>query len=241
MNDPQNPYPYTQPASPNPGDGQPDYRPTPGPQDEPKPPDPVVATVPTPVGETAKRRRNGKIAKLPKDLRDRVCEMILDGLTYAEIVKALSEHGIAVSEDSVGTWKAGGYQDWLRGQERLDELRIRQEVRRDLVPENDGVKTHQAASEIAALNLCDVLEDLKPAVLKEALTTDPATYCMLLGSYTRLLSVLPKLSAAELECERRRDELSEKMAKDNKGDAPEKPRGLSEGTRRLIEKEMNLM
>ena len=53
--------------------------------------------------------------------------------------------------------------------------------------------------------------------------------------------MLPRLSAAELESERRRDEIAEKVAKEAKGEIPEKPRGLSEGSRRLIEKELNLM
>src|SRR5437867_7918115 len=188
MNDPQNPYPYVQPAAPTATPASPDSGPASDPQSQPKPPDPVAGNSPTALAETSERRRNGKIAKLPKHLRDKVCEMILDGVTYAEIIKALGEHGKDLNEGNVGTWKAGGYKEWLAKQERLDELRVRQEFRRDLVPDNDGVKTHQAASEIAALNLCDVLEDLKPAVLKEALAKDPAGYCTLLNSFTRLLA-----------------------------------------------------
>ena len=39
------------------------------------------------------RRGNGKIARLPKPIRDQVNQMILDGLTYPEIIQCLAENG----------------------------------------------------------------------------------------------------------------------------------------------------
>ena len=64
---------------------------------------------------------------------------------------------------------------------------------------------------------------------------------MLLNSYTRLLGALPKLSEAEVNCERRRAEAAAERAKLEKHKLGQKPAGLSEEARRLIEKEINLM
>src|SRR5437867_2935497 len=197
---------------------------------------PAAPTTPaypgSPVKPTPAHLRNGKVARLPKAFRDQINQMISDGFTYGEIIQELGEAGSGLSEGNVGNWKAGGYQDWLKEQQRLDGMRVRQEFAIDLVRSNDGAQTHQAVSQIAALNLCDLLDDFHPARLKQVLETDPATYTMLLNAYTRLLMVLPKLSEAELNCERRRAEAAERKAKCEKEKGSQKPPGLSEEARR---------
>ena len=38
-------------------------------------------------------RANGKVARLPKALRDQINQWILDGVTYPDIIQRLGEHG----------------------------------------------------------------------------------------------------------------------------------------------------
>lgn len=61
--------------------------------------------------------RNGKVARLPEPLRNRVNQMLEDGLRYRDIILKLQQDGClpyALSEMNLSNWYRGGYQDWLR-------------------------------------------------------------------------------------------------------------------------------
>lgn len=73
--------------------------------------------------------RNGKIARLPKCIRDDLGHRIEDGEQGKELVKWLNGlsgvqrvlkeqfDGRPISEQNFSEWKQGGYQDWLRDEE----------------------------------------------------------------------------------------------------------------------------
>src|SRR5436190_7932635 len=68
---------------------------------------PCNAVAPTshpalPTPHSSARRRNGDIARLPKEIRQRVNEMLDDGLTYEAILENLGEHGKDISVGAVG-------------------------------------------------------------------------------------------------------------------------------------------
>src|SRR5258708_1889402 len=65
------------------------------------------------------RGRTGKVARLSKELRQRINEMLDDGLTYLEIIKNLGDNAKDLNEDIMYRWKRGGYQDYLREQRIL--------------------------------------------------------------------------------------------------------------------------
>jgi hypothetical protein len=221
MNDPQNPYP-------------------PGPPSPPRPAPAAPSVEGSAANPESDHRNKGKVARLPKAVRDQLNQMIDDGLTYAEIIRALGTHGEGLIEKNISTWKSGGHQAWVKEQQRLAGMRVRQEFAIDLVRENAGATTQQAAYQIAALNLCDLLDDFDPALLKETLHSDPETYTMLLNSYTRLLLALPKLGEADAECERRVAEAAQLMAKAIR-DKQAKPAGLSDQARVEMEEKLKLM
>ncbi len=145
MNDPQNPYPY---------------------QDQPLQPAPIQQ-VPEKPSPEPDHRGKGKIARLPKKVRDQINQMIDDGLPYGQIIQQLGEFGIGLSEKNISNWKNGRHQAWLNQQERLDRMRVRQEFAMDLVREDGGATTRQAAFQIAGLQLCDLLDDFDSVFLKE--------------------------------------------------------------------------
>src|SRR5437016_11566713 len=84
------------------------------------------------------RHRRGKVARLPKAVRDRLNLMLLDGFSYGDIVEKLGPEGNGITEAHIGEWKPGGYQDWLRDQRRVEALKYRQEFAFELVCEKDG-------------------------------------------------------------------------------------------------------
>ncbi len=76
--------------------------------------------------------RNGKIARLPKAVREQLNRRLEDGETARSLVEWLNGlpevqalvqrefGGHAIREQNLSQWKNGGYQDWLRHQEALE-------------------------------------------------------------------------------------------------------------------------
>jgi len=106
--------------------------------------------------------RNGKIARLPREIRDelngrlengepgvRLAEW-LNGLP--EVQKALQAHfgGRAISEQNLSEWKSGGYRDWLARQEALSQARELSADAKELADATDGRLTDHLATVLAA-------------------------------------------------------------------------------------------
>jgi len=89
-------------------------------------------------------QRNGKIARLPKSIRDQLGTQIEDGWSGQKSVTWLNEqpdvqpvlqeyfNGRHITEQNLSEWKAGGHQEWLRRQEAIDLVRSLKEHARDL-------------------------------------------------------------------------------------------------------------
>lgn len=184
------------------------------------------------------RSRNGKVARLPKAVRDRLNDMLLDGFSYNQIIESLGPDAKDVNEDNLSKWRTGGYQDWLRDQQRIDEIRARQEFALDLVCHNEGNQLHQATLQIAATNLCELLVDLDPASQREELQKNP-------DKYARLLNAISRLSDGELRRDRHRADKAEreaereaKLAKDK---SPSDKRGISDESLKKAEDRLNIL
>ena len=61
-----------------------------------------------------RRRRNGKIARLPVALRDSVDKMLLAGATYREIVQFLRENDVELSRQAVCNYAPRSSCAWHR-------------------------------------------------------------------------------------------------------------------------------
>lgn len=58
--------------------------------------------------------RNGKVARLPKSVRDQLNTMMQDGVPYLTIIDRLGTYGVGLTENNLSNWKSGGYLDWLQ-------------------------------------------------------------------------------------------------------------------------------
>lgn len=228
-----------EPSTPEPPSSPPDPSPSNNPLPNNPPPANPSSSIPLPADPSsattrpAPRKRRGKVAQLPKTVRDVINQMILDGFTYRQIIEALGEAGKDLSENALSTWRKGGYQDWLEERQRLDVMVRQHEFNIDLARNSDGGESHQAAFEIAALRVCDLLAGFDPAIVRGNLESDPADYATLINSFARLLNSLPRLSEGNLNCRRE--------AAARKEQSNEKRPGLSTPTRRKIEKDLNLL
>jgi hypothetical protein len=182
------------------------------------------------------RREMGKIAGLPKTVRDRLNQMLLDGVTYRKIAENLGDHGHgkALNEQNICQWRKSGHQLWLKQQERLDDMRSKREFAMDIVRENEGGEIQEASMQIAASQIYQVLIEFDLSSLEESLKDDPE-------NYARIVNALFKLSDGGLKYQRYRAEVALRKANIEKEMARSEPGGITPETRRRIEHELNLM
>ena len=65
--------------------------------------------------------RNGKVARLPEPLRNRINLMLEEGLPYRDIIANLQQAGdlpYPISEMNLSNWCRGGFRDWTRNKAR---------------------------------------------------------------------------------------------------------------------------
>src|SRR5712671_2353536 len=79
--------------------------------------------------------RNGKIARLPREIREQLNRRLQDGEPGTKVVSWLNSlpdvqavlaaefESRAISEQNLSEWKAGGYRDWLLQQEAIELVR----------------------------------------------------------------------------------------------------------------------
>ena len=105
-------------------------------------------------------RHNGKVARLPKAVRDQINLMIQDGVPYPAIIHQLGPAGHHLNAMNLSRWKDGGYQDWLLEQAWLAHTRARQEPAADLSTDFDATSLNHAALQLGTLHIFEALRDL---------------------------------------------------------------------------------
>src|SRR5882762_2000577 len=72
-----------------------------------------------------RRARNGKIARLPGEIRELVNQMIFDADFYRDIIIRLNELGYpGIRLQNLSEWRKGGFQDWLRSRRDVEDLKL---------------------------------------------------------------------------------------------------------------------
>ena len=99
-------------------------------------------------------KRNGKIAHLPRDLRDRVCQCIYENASLTQLAKELNEipqvqsmlaarfEAVPISQQNLSEWKAGGYRDWLLKRQLLDHQAETVADAQELAQTAEGLADH---------------------------------------------------------------------------------------------------
>src|SRR4051812_1129203 len=84
----------------------------------------VVTSTPVLPNQTA-RRRTGKVALLPAELRQFVNDSLENGLAYKTIAAELTAKGHPMAKHNIGTWARGGYRDYLQDEQQNQIMRER--------------------------------------------------------------------------------------------------------------------
>lgn len=135
----------------------------------------------------------GKIGRMSAEDRGQVNRLIRDNRPAEEVIalcKRLGEPG--VTPQNVSAWKANGYRDWERRQERIEEMAGRREFAVQLAAkaaEEGDSELNLASNAAAALGvdaIMNALEEFDPALLKNLLAEKPEKFMQVLDTLSGL-------------------------------------------------------
>jgi hypothetical protein len=158
----------------------------------------------------SRSRRNGKVARLPAELRDQINRMLDDGILYKTIIKLLGDAGKHLNEDNIGNWRQGGYQDYLNSQLLTERARAQTEAAADIARETghaDAATLQKVCNEIALLQYFETLMEHGDQLAQDSLKNNPA-------KMITLMNTLCKMSHATITFEKNRDKTQRAAAAD---------------------------
>ncbi len=174
-----------------------------------------------------------KVAALPKTIRHRISELIIEGVPDPEILSRLRADAAGLTVEDLVAWKQRCHAQWLREQERLQRLRTLREFALEIMKDENS-RLKEAGIEIAAAQIYELLADFDPLSLREKLDGDPA-------QFARIVSALARLSDGGLKYERYRAEVAERKAEIERDLAKSGPGGLTAEAVAEIEKKVRLL
>jgi hypothetical protein len=133
----------------------------------------------------SKRRRNGKVARLPAVLREQINQMLDDGFPYKTIIEKLGDSGRHLCEDNLSSWRRGGYQDYLKAQALNERALTQIEAAADVIRETgdfDPAHAQRACQQFALLQYMDVLLEHGDEIARNSLKENPAKMITLINS-----------------------------------------------------------
>ena len=168
---------------------------------------------------THRRRRTGTIACLPHEFRERINQMIRDGVPYRVIIENLNQPGTAplpddITEHHISEWKKGGYKDWLDDQFWREEMRTRHGSFSGLLGDADKIQLPEGGLQLAAIGLCELLRDLSRAM--DDPKADPDQCVRLANSLARVSRSILGLQQYRDACSRARAAIQQLKDPDRK-------------------------
>jgi hypothetical protein len=174
--------------------------------------------------------RTGKIARLPKTLRDAVNMALQDGATANAVIAivttaktngATNGDGSEIeipNDQNITNWRDGGFADWEKENKRLDDMRMKREFALRVVTENEGGKIHEAGLSLAASQIFELLQDFDISAMKEKLAENPE-------EFSKIVSALARISKEALGFEKYRELVAEQKRKINEALSAAKGKG----------------
>jgi hypothetical protein len=169
--------------------------------------------------------RNGKIARLPRNIREQLNHKLDDGEPGGRIVEWLNglpevRHvlaedfgGCRINEQNLSQWRGGGYRDWQKQQERRTLVRQLTEDAGELKTDAGGVELGNHLSAVLMAELAESARDLLAAI------TDPAERSARAQEFLHTLARVRRedyrAGRLEIERERRARERAEEKEKDD--------------------------
>ncbi len=135
-------------------------------------------------GGPAMIRRRSRIAQLPEAIRNQVNELIESSTPYRQICDFLTQQGHpGFDEDVISRWKNGGFLDWYKAQERLQEMEYKRPDALKLV-QSDARAFIEANEDMTEVLFYDALNRADSAALSEMVNSNPREFIALLKTFT---------------------------------------------------------
>jgi hypothetical protein len=124
--------------------------------------------------------RTGKIARLPRSLREQLNHRLGDGEPGARLVEWLNElpevrrvlaedfGGRPINEQNLSEWRQGGYRDWAKQQERRHLVRQLTDAAGELHAEAGGVEVSQHLAAVLTAELAESARELLATITEPA-------------------------------------------------------------------------
>ena len=133
----------------------------------------------------SRSRRNGKVARLPAELRHQINVMLDDGVLYKTIIERLGDAGKHLNEDNISNWRLGGFQDYRKAQLISDRARTQTQAAADLLAQGAQVNPadlKRVCGEIALLNFLETLLEHGDQLAQDSLKKNPAKMITLINA-----------------------------------------------------------
>jgi hypothetical protein len=180
-------------------------------------------------------RRNGKVARLPKAVRDQINQMILDGVPYLGIIERLGPAGQGLNEQNLSNWKAGGYVDALRELQLAEGVRAKHELAESIVARAAQANgAGQAVLQVLAGKLCELLAETDPTALRESLMSDA-------DKFTRFVNAMVRLAEGGIKCDVHALDHQARAAAAARQKKPGEKPGISDESLRIAEEKLKLL
>jgi hypothetical protein len=182
--------------------------------------------------------------------RMKVNEALRNGWTYIRVCKLAADLGYpGLTENNVGNWCEGtaeggsGYKDWLKEQERKQDIKLRSQAARDLVMDLKGAQCdlEEANSIILADRIQQVLDSVDTETLKSMMADNPKEFFSLAQTINTSAGERSRRIKVELELTKYRDLVAESKAR---MEALLKPKGsgaITKATIKQLQDELKLL
>jgi hypothetical protein len=191
------------------------------------------------------RRRTGKIALLPAEVRDFVNESLENGRSYDDIASHLAKNGHPyIAQNNVGSWARGGYQDYLREKRRNEILRERSDRVLNLatsLDEKGRAGYEKVSASLLAAKVIDALQDFDSGRLLEKMNADPALFFRVAGVVNAQSLDYSRLRKVELEFQKYKDNVDAQKRKMEEAIKPKTAKGLTKEQLAEIHEAMRML
>src|SRR3954462_15417888 len=97
------------------------------------------------------KRSTSKISRLTATVRQRLNELLFDGLPYEDVLRELGDDAKDLNKMDISRWMTrGGHNRWLQEREWRDHLLISLEAAKDMVEDKKVATIHEANLHLAA-------------------------------------------------------------------------------------------
>jgi len=192
--------------------------------------------------------RNGFFAHLPAALRQQVNLKLRDNVPGPKIAEWLeAEHPAALKEAGFGdnivrnlnNWRQGGYAQWEKRQERLEEMRLRQEFAVEFARQHGD--SQQANLIVVASQIDEVLEDFDIGELKGKLDEKPELLTALVEARAKINRDTRAEKKHQLDLTKYQDKVAEQKRKIELQLGVAKSGGLTPEVLAEIQEALNLL